>query len=49
VNAQNEYAEKDRTGVGVGVYAQRIVSSRQEDGLSGATIASRARLANWRR
>src|SRR6187549_1051704 len=27
VDAQNEYAEKDRTGNGVGVYAQRVVSS----------------------
>jgi hypothetical protein len=26
VDAQNEYAEKDRTGQGAGVYAQRIVS-----------------------
>jgi len=27
VDAQNEYAEKDRTGEGAGVYAQRIVST----------------------
>ncbi|HEX5212183.1 MAG TPA: DUF2950 domain-containing protein [Pseudolabrys sp.] len=27
VDAQNEYAEKDRTGAGKGVYAQRIVST----------------------
>jgi hypothetical protein len=26
VDAQNEYADKDRTGAGLGVYAQRIVS-----------------------
>ena len=34
VDAQNEYAEKDRTGGGAGVYAQRIVStSGKKDGL----------------
>ncbi len=34
VDAQNEYAEKDRAGEGVGVYAQRIVSSPgKKDGL----------------
>lgn len=34
VDAQNEYAEKDRTGEGVGVYAQRMVSSPgKKDGL----------------
>src|SRR5712671_3096737 len=34
VDAQNEYAEKDRTGEGVGIYAQRIVSSPgKKDGL----------------
>ena len=34
VDAQNEYAEKDRTGEGVGVYAQNIVSSPgKKDGL----------------
>jgi hypothetical protein len=34
VDAQNEYAEKDRTGDGTGVYAQRIVStSGKKDGL----------------
>jgi hypothetical protein len=34
VDAQNEYAEKDRAGAGPGVYAQRIVSSSgKKDGL----------------
>jgi DUF2950 family protein len=34
VDAQNEYADKDRTGAGPGIYAQRIVSSAgQKDGL----------------
>ena len=34
VDAQNEYAEKDRTGEGAGVYAQRIVSRPgKKDGL----------------
>jgi len=34
VDAQNEYAEQDRTGAGTGVYAQRIVSaSGKKDGL----------------
>lgn len=34
VDAQNEYAEKDRTGAGRGTYAQRIVSSPgKKDGL----------------
>lgn len=34
VDAQNEYAAKDRTGAGVGTYAQRIVSSPgKKDGL----------------
>jgi hypothetical protein len=34
VDAQNEYAEKDRTGEGAGVYARRIVSSPgKKDGL----------------
>jgi Protein of unknown function (DUF2950) len=34
VDAQNEYAEKDRTGAGPGVYAQGIVSSSgKKDGL----------------
>jgi Protein of unknown function (DUF2950) len=34
VDAQNEYAEKDRSGDGVGVYAQRIVSNPgKKDGL----------------
>jgi hypothetical protein len=34
VDAQNEYAEKDRTGAGVNTYAQRIISqSGKKDGL----------------
>jgi Protein of unknown function (DUF2950) len=34
VDAQNDYAEKDRTGTGAGVYAQRIVSQPgKRDGL----------------
>jgi hypothetical protein len=34
VDAQNEYAEKNRTGEGVGIYARRIVStSGKKDGL----------------
>lgn len=34
VDAQNEYAEKDRTGQGAGIYAQRIVSNPgKKDGL----------------
>jgi hypothetical protein len=34
VDAQNEYADKDRTGAGKGVYAQRIISSAgKKDGL----------------
>jgi hypothetical protein len=34
VDAQNEYAEKDRTGAGPGVYAQRIISQPgKKDGL----------------
>ena len=34
VDAQNEYAEKDRTGVGANTYAQRIVSQAgKKDGL----------------
>jgi hypothetical protein len=34
VDAQNEYAEKDRTGTGAGVYAQRFFSrSGKKDGL----------------
>jgi hypothetical protein len=34
VDAQNEYAEKDRTGAGAGVYAERIVSTTgKKDGL----------------
>ena len=27
VDAQNEYAEKDRTGAGINTYAQRIISN----------------------
>ncbi len=34
VDAQNEYADKDRTGAGIGVYAERIVSAAgKKDGL----------------
>ena len=34
VDAQNDYADKDRTGAGKGLYAQRIVSSAgKKDGL----------------
>ena len=34
VDAQDEYAEKDRTGAGIGVYAQRVISSPgKKDGL----------------
>jgi hypothetical protein len=34
VDAQNEYADKDRTGAGVGTYAQHIVSQQgKKDGL----------------
>jgi hypothetical protein len=34
VDAQNEYAEKDRTGAGIGTYAQRIISQPgKKDGL----------------
>jgi hypothetical protein len=34
VDAQNEYAEKDRTGAGAGIYAQRFVSAEgKKDGL----------------
>jgi hypothetical protein len=34
VDAQNEYADKDRTGAGTGIYAQRIVSEAgKKDGL----------------
>jgi len=34
VDSQNEYAEKDRTGAGAGIYAQRIVSQPgKKDGL----------------
>ena len=34
VDAQNEYAEKDRTGAGMGVYAQRFISKPgKKDGL----------------
>ena len=38
VDAQNEYAEKDRTGAGAGTYAQRIASSAgRKDGLYWST------------
>ncbi len=34
VDAQNDYADKDRTGAGKGLYAQRIISSAgKKDGL----------------
>jgi hypothetical protein len=34
VDAQNEYAEKDRTGAGLGIYAQRVISKPgQKNGL----------------
>ena len=34
VDAQNDYAEKDRTGAGIGVYAQRFISEPgKKDGL----------------
>jgi len=34
VDAQNEYADKDRTGAGPGIYAQRVISSAgKKDGL----------------
>jgi hypothetical protein len=34
VDAQNDYAEKDRTGAGIGVYAQRFISQPgKKDGL----------------
>ena len=40
VDAQNEYAEKDRTGVGVKTYAQRIISQPgKKDGLYWPTSA----------
>jgi hypothetical protein len=40
VDAQNDYAAKDRTGAGSGVYAQRIVSSAgKKDGLYWPTSA----------
>lgn len=41
VDAQNEYADKDRTGAGTGVYAQRIVSEPgKKNGLYWASSAS---------
>ena len=50
MDAQNEYAEKDRTGEGVGVYAQRIVSSPgKKDGLFWRDDREPSPLANWRR
>jgi Protein of unknown function (DUF2950) len=40
VDAQNEYADKDRTGAGAGVYAQRFISEPgKKDGLYWATAA----------
>jgi hypothetical protein len=40
VDAQNEYADKDRTGAGVGVYAQRFASRPgKKDGLYWPTSA----------
>ncbi len=40
VDAQNDYADKDRTGAGPGVYAQRIVSQPgKKDGLYWPTAA----------
>ena len=50
VDAQNEYAEKDRTARARG--STRNASSAapaRRMGCSGATIATRARSANWRR
>ena len=50
VDAQNEYAEKDRSGSGAGVYAQRIVSTPgKKDGLYWPDDSDPARLANWPR
>ena len=41
VDAQNEYADKDRTGAGTGVYAQRIVSEPgRKNGLYWPSSAS---------
>jgi hypothetical protein len=41
VDAQNEYADKDRTGAGAGVYAQRIVSETgRKNGLYWPSSAS---------
>jgi len=41
VDAQNEYADKDRTGAGPGVYAQRIISDAgKKDGLYWPSSAS---------
>ena len=46
VDAQNEYADKDRTGAGAGVYAQRIVSSPgKKDGLYLARLGGDAKPA----
>ena len=40
VDAQHEYAEKDRTGAGAGVYARRFVSQPgRRDGLYWPTSA----------
>ena len=50
VDAQNEYADKDR-GEGAGVYAQRIISSAgKKDGLFWPRrMATPVRSANWPR
>ena len=41
VDAQNEYADKDRTGAGAGVYAQRIISEAgKKNGLYWPSSAS---------
>jgi hypothetical protein len=43
VDAQNEYADEDRTGDGAGIYAQRIVSrAGKRDGLYWPTSADDA-------
>ena len=50
VDAQQEYADKDRTGTGVGVYAQRFVSRPgKKDGLYWpASAAERGRKPDGR-
>ena len=48
VEAQNDYAEKDRTGSGVLHYAQKIISSPGEhDGLYWTSTGGRGREPNW--